>query len=139
MRYTAILYKEYFFRAWEIYLTLLLPTTGRRANVGELSMVHLPGYKRLRAFAEEFKRDFECLQVQPKTVVTRQRQFSIYLDSRALKDNLEGSSTNVESSLTLTTTASNCDPGIVDSPQPMSELCRLLSTVEGSMNMDDII
>lgn len=104
-------------------------------------MVHLPGYKRLRAFAEEFKRDFECLQVQPKTVVTRQRQFSIYLDS--LKDNhdkLEESSTNVESSLTLTTTASNCDPGIVDSPQPMSELLSpTFYCGDGSMIMDDII
>ena len=89
---------------------------------------------------EEFKRDFDCLQVQPQT--TRPHQFSIYVD--ALNDNhgqlqVEGSSTNAESSLTLTTTASSSNPAIVDSPQPMSELCRLLSTVEGSMNMDDII
>ena len=98
----------------------------------------LPGYKRLQAFVDEFKRDFECLRVQPQT---RQRQFSIYLDS--LKDNhdqLEGSSTNVESSLTLTTTASISDPTIVDSPQPMSELLSpYIYCGDGSMIMDDIL
>ena len=88
---------------------------------------------------EEFKRDFDCLESQ-----TRQRQFSIYLDSLKLEDHhdqLEGSSTTVESSLALSTTASISDPAIVDSPQPMSELLSppFYCVLDGSLIMDDII
>jgi hypothetical protein len=102
----------------------------RRAIADKTSMVQLPGYKRFQNFVKEFKSDFDCLQPQ-----TRRPQFSITFDSDALNQ-LEGSSTNVKSSLT-TTSISNP----INSPQPMSELLSLPSycVLDGSMNMDDII
>ena len=76
----------------------------------------VPGYKRLRTFVEEFKKDFDCLQ--PSSY--RQHQYSIYLAALKDSDNhdqLEG----LGSSLTLITTASISNSAII-SPQPMSEL-----------------
>lgn len=75
--------------------------------------------KRLQRFAEEFKKDFECIQLDLNK--TKPQQYAITLDAFKNIQGSSGCSTDVRSALTTATTSIS-NPVNVGRLQPISEL-----------------
>ena len=79
-------------------------------------------FKRLQRFAEEFKKDFECIQLDLNN--TKPQQYAITLDALKNTQGSSGCSTDVRSALTTATTSVS-NPVNVGRIQPISELLSL--------------